>query len=174
MLKESIEKLCNKLELGNLKNQPVRIFGGLLHKMYKVETEIGEYAVKLLNPNIMKRETAMKNYIFSEKVSHIASESGIPAIPAIGDKEFIHYIDGSYYMVFKWVKAKSILPEKVSQENCIKIGKILAQLHNIDFSNIYEKVDIPSEIETDWKKYCEVDSEILNGLLKVTDKLNEW
>ena len=45
-----------------LKQPPLRLSGGLMHKMYKLETDQGIYALKLLNPFIMQREDAMENY----------------------------------------------------------------------------------------------------------------
>ena len=38
-----------------LKQPPLRLSGGLMHKMYKLETDQGIYALKLLNPFIMQR-----------------------------------------------------------------------------------------------------------------------
>lgn len=175
MIKINLEKLCNKLELGNMKSEPIRVFGGLLHKMYKVEADKGGFAVKEINPAIMNRgEAVMKNYIFSEKVTHIAKENAIPSIPAIGENEFIHQVNNEYYMIFKWVDAKSILPGEVNKYHCAKVGEILANLHNIDFSSIYEKIEIPEVIETNWKQYLKEQSEISEVLENVVDKLYEW
>ena len=56
------EKLVSNLELGNLIEEPSRVSGGLTHKMYKVVTDKSNYIVKLLNPNIMKRSTALGNF----------------------------------------------------------------------------------------------------------------
>ena len=175
MLKINFEKLFNKLELGNMRSEPKKVFGGLLHKMYKIETDEGVFAVKELNPSIMKRgEEVIRNYIFSEQVTHIVKENGVPAIPAIGDKEFIHHINDEHYMIFKWVDAKSILPDEVNKHHCVKVGKNLATLHNIDFSSIYEKDEIPEVIEVNWKQYLKVKSEISEVLKNAVQKLYEW
>ena len=56
------EKIVRELGLGNLISTPSRIYGGLTHKMYSVETDKGHYAVKILNENIMKRPTAIENF----------------------------------------------------------------------------------------------------------------
>jgi len=57
-----LKEICAELDLGVLLEEPIRIFGGLTHKMFKVETDKNSYIIKLLNPNIMKRPTALKNY----------------------------------------------------------------------------------------------------------------
>ena len=49
------EKLCNTLNLGALVGVPEAIPGGLLHRMYAVETTQEKYAIKALNPQIMLR-----------------------------------------------------------------------------------------------------------------------
>ncbi|WP_335872658.1 hypothetical protein [Bacillus sp. 2205SS5-2] len=75
------EDLCQTSLLGKLVNDPKSISGGLLHRMYAIETTEGKYAVKLLNPQIMIRPTALKNYINSEKISNFVSNN-VPALPA--------------------------------------------------------------------------------------------
>ena len=44
------------------------VSGGLMHRMYRVETDGGKYAVKHLNPIIMKRPDALANYAKAEKL----------------------------------------------------------------------------------------------------------
>ena len=47
--------IFRQLGFGDPTAQPQRVTGGYLHKMFQVETPSGKYAVKLLNPLIMKR-----------------------------------------------------------------------------------------------------------------------
>ena len=37
--------------------EPVCLSGGFMHKMYKISTQQGTFALKLLNPFVMQRET---------------------------------------------------------------------------------------------------------------------
>ncbi len=64
-------ELIENLGLGTLVGEPKQVYGGFLHQMYKVKTSKSDYAIKALNPQIMKREQAMSNYLFSEKVARI-------------------------------------------------------------------------------------------------------
>ena len=50
-----IGKLLQILSLGEMQGEPIEVKGGLLHKMYRVTTSKGVYAVKVLNCEIMKR-----------------------------------------------------------------------------------------------------------------------
>ena len=78
----NIEKLMTTLQLGKLLEEPARIEGGLLHKMYRVSTTNGLFAVKHLNPEIMKRPNALSNTIHSEKAAK-AFDGLIPVIVSL-------------------------------------------------------------------------------------------
>lgn len=66
------EKLCNILGLGHMIGSPKAITGGLLHRMYSIETTQGKYVVKALNPQIMLRTVAIQNFINSEQIATMA------------------------------------------------------------------------------------------------------
>ena len=69
-----IERLILESNLGNKINNIDKVTGGLSHRMYKVETDNGIYAVKELNSGVMKIEKAYSNFVFSEKVTDIAKK----------------------------------------------------------------------------------------------------
>ena len=77
------EKMTNEFDLGKIISKPLRVTGGLTHKMYKVETDKNKYIVKLLNPNIMKRSTALGNFEKADKFEEIFKENNIEAIYSI-------------------------------------------------------------------------------------------
>ena len=54
---EILEKICQQYNLGTMECQPFPFKGGFMHKMYSLFTTTGKYAVKLLNPYVMQRET---------------------------------------------------------------------------------------------------------------------
>lgn len=99
-----IGKLCGKYRLGRVIKPPLAVTGGLLHKMYRVATDKGEYAVKILNPNIMKRDNVLNNMIHSEQISNELKNK----INLIGAKEFdskrVIMLDEYYFMVFEWLE----------------------------------------------------------------------
>ena len=150
-----IERLILENDLGNKINNIDKVTGGLSHRMYKVETDKGIYAVKELNSGVMKREEAYSNFAFSEKVTDIAKENGISAIGALKfNDDIMLKIDDSYFMVFEWLEGKILKAEEITDKHCEIIGNILAQIHNTDFSKIED--DERKNIETDyfdWKKY---------------------
>lgn len=153
--KMNIEKLCGILRLGHIKESPVQVSGGYMHRMYSVKTTSGHYAVKALNPQILLKDDAVSDFIFSEKVARIAAESGVDALPAmIFDGKNIHEVDRQYYLVFKWFDGKAISSDTIDIDKCRVIGELLAKIHNSDFSSVYEKNrDSFYAHLIDWEKY---------------------
>lgn len=147
---EKIEKLCKKYNLGNLKGKPEIVTGGLMHKMYHVSTDQGEYAIKLLNPDIMKRTEALQNTVNSEIVSN-ALRNVVPLVSAkCFDGKHIIELDGSFYVIFDWLEGKSIFVPNISEYHCEQIGRILGKIHaaNIKVDSIEKSQD--SRDEYDW------------------------
>lgn len=66
---ETLTRLCEKYTLGKIQGEPLPVTGGLLHRMYHVVTDQGDYAIKLLNPDIMKRPDALGNMVNSERIA---------------------------------------------------------------------------------------------------------
>ena len=104
-----IYNLISKLNLGNIIDNPVRVMGGLLNRMYKVNTTSGIYAIKHLNPEVMKRENARKNHILAEKIANIAKENNINCLPAkIINGTVLQEIDCNYFFIFDWFHGKAV------------------------------------------------------------------
>ena len=124
-----INKLMPALGLGYVVKAPVSVSGGLLHRMYHVTTFVGEYAIKVLNPNIMQRPHALQNTIYSEKIAK-AFEGLIPLIASleIGGQQ-IQYMDGEYCLVFPWMDGASVFSKEITTKHCEAVGRILGKMH---------------------------------------------
>lgn len=138
------KQMVNELNLGNLKSNPSRLYGGLTHKMYLVETDKGKYVVKLLNKNIMKRSNALDNFSKAEEYEKLLEKNNIPCIYALefnGKK--MQKIDNQYFYVYNWYDGKTLKNSDITIENCNKIAEVLSKIHNIDikdgFNTIPEK-----------------------------------
>lgn len=130
-MEERIKNFCNDYGLGGvLALHPVS--GGLLHKMYRVETSSGIYAVKVLNPEIMQRPTALQNTINSEKVSH-ALEQIVPVVAAkVFHGAYVTEQEGVWFMAFDWQEGASVFAPDITVEHCAKIGELLGKIHAAD------------------------------------------
>lgn len=155
---DKLKQLLRETQIGNNIVNIEKVTGGLSHKMYKITTDKEIYAIKELNQGVMKRKEAYSNFVFSEKVTEIAKQNKIPAVGAVKVKnKFITKIDDSYFMIFDWLEGKVLKSEEITEEHCEIIGKILAQIHNIDFSTIEDKKRKQLAIEEfNWNKYIEL------------------
>ncbi len=173
------KKLCEDSNLGQMVGFPLSISGGLLHKMYAIETDKGKYAVKMLNPQIMIRPDATNNFINSERIANLISKK-VPAAPAkIINGNFILKIDNHFCMIFDWIKGKTLKPNTVNCSHSEKIGSLLAEIHTTDFSKLNIKKELRNnEQSIDWKNYIKkgqkANAEWVELLLENFDKLYEW
>ena len=148
------DKLCDLLNIGNLICEPKQLTGGLLHRMYAIETTSGKYAIKTLNPQVMLRPMAKSNILNGEKIAAFAAQF----IPALLAKQFggtiIVEIDGQYYLIYDWMQGKSLFGNSITPLHCEQIGELLGKLHTIDFSPLnIKKPDVVEEKLVDWNGY---------------------
>lgn len=160
--------LCEKYSLGKIQGEPQAVEGGLLHRMYHVTTDRGDYAVKLLNPDIMRRPQAMGNMINSERIAQRLAQ-GPDAVPVVAalkreDRQLLSLdipqgsssdVDKQYAFVYPWIEARSLFAPEIGVSHCSQIGHILGQIHHADLGP--KEMNLPPE-ETvrplyDWQGY---------------------
>jgi aminoglycoside phosphotransferase (APT) family kinase protein len=173
------ERLCNELQLGKIIGTSIPISGGLLHKMFAVETSTGSYAIKALNPKIMARPTAIQNFKKSEGIANIASRF-LPAHPAIIMNETsLHKIGDQNYLVFNWIHGVSLKSDEITIDHCKTMGSILSDLHSIDFSEMESNGPSKNEVQViDWAFYMKVgelnNAEWVHLMHESIDLLYDW
>lgn len=171
---EILNQIIVELNLGNLTEPISQVSGGLTHRMFKIFTDNGRYIVKLLNSNIMKRPTAMNNFKIAEKFEDKLKENNIPAIYSLlFDNKKMQEIDGQYLYVYEWFDGKSLKDSEITVEHCKKMGRILADIHNIDLKKTENICKIKN---IDFKNYInlakEKDSVIYDIIYDKIDVLN--
>ncbi len=131
-----LKHLSQQFNLGQPVHAPERVYGGLLHIMWRLDTDKGSYAVKQLSKDInLKNEQVIKNYELSEKIASRFVAQGIPGICAIAQSgKYLFMIDGTGFLVYPWVDAKALDQHAVSEHHALKIATILAKMHclNLD------------------------------------------
>ena len=132
-MKETICKLFEQCCPGELVGDVDPVSGGLMHKMFKVQTDKRCYAVKCLNPEIMKRPGVPENYARAEALECILEKKGIPIVPALSfEGKKMLAIDNRYFYIFRWQEGHITDPDQISEEQCFKAGEILGKIHAID------------------------------------------
>lgn len=156
MKEKTIENLLVKLVgmcgLGKIIADIEPVSGGFMHRMYKVITDRGIYAVKHLNAEIMKRPDAHESYARAEKIEGILENSDISIVPAmvIGGRK-MQKIDDRFFYVFRWQEGKTADWNNISREMCLKAGNILGRIHAIEPKNI--EYSAPEISCIDWHGY---------------------
>ena len=128
--------LCNTFKLGTPLNEPKRIHGGLLHRMWRINTDEASYAIKQLSQDIdLTNESIIKNYNLTEEIAARFADKGIPAIPAIRQVgNYLTMIDGTGFLIYPWIDASPLHPDTVSEPHALKIAGLLAKIHLINLS----------------------------------------
>lgn len=174
-----LEKLCNDFMLGEIVDVPVAVTGGFMHRMYAVQTTMGRYVVKALNPEIMRRPTAMNNYIASERIANVAA-GYVPALPAkMFNGTSIQKVDDQFYLIFDWIEGRVLKLNEINTGHCGIIGGILSDIHTADFSEVVIVNNGSNDRQsTNWNFYLEKgresNAEWANLLFEHIENLHTW
>ena len=130
MNEETIIRLFESRGMGKVILPVSRVSGGFLHRMYRVDADGQTFAVKHLNPGLMKRPGVMDNYRKAEKLEQILEDAGIPIVPAltIGGRK-MQEADGEYFYLFRWQKGRITDWNNITPEQCRQAGTIQGRIH---------------------------------------------
>lgn len=163
---ELFSSICHQCGLGELISQPFPLSGGFLHKMYGLTTDKGKFALKLLNPHIMLRETAKENYETAERLEGILEREALPILPAltIGGRK-MQQAEGQFFYLFPWYDGKSVQGGEILPRHCAEMGRALAQIHRVSRKNSGGE---GTPVSVDWpslyRALKEVDGELYQRL----------
>ena len=155
MITSTIKELFRTCHLGEVLPPVVSVSGGYMHRMFRVNTPGHSYAVKHLNPEIMKRPDAMDNYRRAEKLEQILDDAGIPIVPALtvnGRK--MQELDGEYFYIFHWQNGKITDWGHITAEQCRQAGNIQGRIHALQPKQIDPAAPLLSAIS--WRKYADM------------------
>lgn len=163
------EEIVRQLGLGKLLTEPQRVTGGYMHRMYRLDTHTGVYALKLLNPKIMERPDAMENFRRAEELEQILYRNDIPVVPALEQNgRKMQCLRGQYFYLFSWKSGKVLNWRAIQRHHCATAGRLLADIHKISWENdngdmerkgfdLDEEADSAGErtADLDWNGYIE-------------------
>ncbi len=167
---KAIEKLLAELMmrcgLGTALFSVSSVSGGFLHRMYKVTTDCGAYAVKHLNEEIMSRPDAHDNFARAEKIERLLEKKDIPIVPALTfDGKKMQKAGGSYFYIFPWVQGHITDWNHISEDMCYKAGNILGKIHAVEPENM--EYQAPKVSHIDWHGYVLRAKEEKSGLAEL-------
>ncbi|WP_214851094.1 phosphotransferase [Exiguobacterium sp. s193] len=171
------DRICRLFGLGERTEHPRPLSGGLIHNMYELNTTQGRYAVKCLNPQIMKRPEARGNFKEAEDIALFAGRH-LAALPAKRLRgEAVQQIGDRYVLLFDWVDGSVLSRKDVTAAHCETIGSYLARVHQLDF----ETSLMPDDVRTvghDWaadlKRGHAIGAEWCHALSGIVKALPVW
>ena len=136
MLPEGVAAaLCVRYNLGEPTAEPVPVTGGLIHRLYRVETTTGTYAVKRLNPEIMRYENIYDNLRRSEAIAAEFAAAQIPAVLALdAPGGTVQDVAESTVIVYPWCQGVVLPKSAASPEEAFQIGSLLGRMHALDLA----------------------------------------
>ena len=169
MIEETIAKLFSHNHLGDIELPIKPVSGGFMHKMYRIRAAGKTYAVKHLNPQIMKRPDALRNFAEAERLEKMIEKTDIPIVPALqfsGTK--MQLVDGNYFYIFDWHNGQITDFHQITSEMCRQAGSILGRMHALDPKNHVKLKSEETIFEFDFykSKAKAADRELFHLILK--------
>lgn len=148
------DRICTALELGMLTAPVVRLTGGFSHRMFRLTTTAGDFAVKLLSPEVMQRPDALDHYRTAEAFEALLEAADLPILPAKRiHRQKMQLVDGQYLYVFDYMDGHALSTCDITPGHCAQIGSVLAQIHGLSSREPANAAAFPSPI--DWSALAE-------------------
>lgn len=125
-----VTALCTRYYLGEPTAAPLPVTGGLIHRLYRLDTTMGLFAVKRLNPEIMQYQNIYDNFRQSEAIAASFATAGIPAVLALdGPGGVVQDFAGVTVMVYPWCEGTVLPKSAASTEKARHVGALLGRIH---------------------------------------------
>jgi Ser/Thr protein kinase RdoA (MazF antagonist) len=160
-------------KLGTSLSTPTPVNGGLVHRMWRLETAHGVYAVKQLDHDEMAISGTQELLEKAEHLSLSLGEVGIQAMNAlsIADK-CVTEIEGQHFIVYPWSQGRLNLEHEITSAQCGLIGDILGRIHKHQ-SKILDRDKLSVEyVEND--DLQKVMDQYVDAKLQDFEKLEIW
>ena len=117
--------------MGTQRRQPGRVYGGFHHKMWRLETDRGTYAIKQLSADTdLSQADSANHYNVTEAVAETFSSHGISAIFALKrNTQYLQVIEDIGYLVYPWTNAVALDIGDIAEKHVLEIARVLAKMH---------------------------------------------
>ncbi len=127
------EAICVRYDLGEPTAAPLPVTGGFIHRLYRMNTIAGTFAVKWLNPEIMRYENIYDNLRRSEAIATEFASAGVPAVLAlVAVGGVVQDFSAVTVIVYPWRAGKVLSKSAASPEEAYQIGAILGRMHALN------------------------------------------
>jgi Ser/Thr protein kinase RdoA (MazF antagonist) len=139
-----------RFALGRTVGEPVRVHGGLLNRLWRIDTEGGSFAVKELN---LDRGWALRHDDVL-RLEQAAFAAGVPMPQPVPDPttgSALAVIRGASVIVHRWVDGAPMPPLPVSCAIAHEVGVALARLHALHVDWPHVSIEDPMPTEAAWR-----------------------
>jgi Ser/Thr protein kinase RdoA (MazF antagonist) len=142
--------LCSFYSLGSLLAPPERVPGGLIHRLYRVRTTRGPFAVKLLSADALAEPGFRARVQNGERIAQAVAAASLPAVAALEvagaplhDLPDIAETGKTTVLVYPWVDGQPLPASITDPHRARQIGAILGQMHGLDLHSLAEPLPSP-------------------------------
>lgn len=131
---QHIQQLCAQLQLGVPALPISSVQGGFHHRMWRLQTDQGLYAIKQLAADTdLANPLVIAHFNFTESVAETFRAYGIRAISALHQQgKYLQLLDNNAYLVYPWSEAKGLDINQRSQQHALEVARMLAVMHCAD------------------------------------------
>jgi Ser/Thr protein kinase RdoA (MazF antagonist) len=145
-----LRELCARLRLGEPLEDLQPVTGGLHHRMWRLRTGDGRFAIKQLSHDTdLENPETRAHFNATEATAEAFAVQGIPAVFALGvNSEYLQVLDGIGYLVHPWRDASGVPLGRVSERHAVEVAGILARMHALALDSPLPRrqgYDIPLE-----------------------------
>lgn len=128
---DHIQGLCSRLDIGKPQGDVTRVYGGFHHQMWRLQTDLGSYAVKQLAADTDLRCSGLNNHFnVTESIAESFARHGISAIVAVkGKRSYLQRIDHIGYLVYPWTKATALGVHDITEKHVLDVARVMAAMH---------------------------------------------
>jgi thiamine kinase-like enzyme len=181
-----IQTICSQFNLGKPVGIPTRVYGGLIHIMWRLKTDKNSYAIKQIN--VPLTEAIKQEFELTEQIAEKFKSLGIPAITSIKSSGVsLLTVEDTTFITYPWIDAKALSNAAVSQAQAIKIATILSQMHSINlcvkevgkadhsfysqvaFNDLFEsaktqKIELPDILHENYSRIIELNTKYIDAI----------
>lgn len=126
--------LVDCLGLGAPTGPAEPVTGGFHHRMWRLDTAGGRFAVKELAADTDVCSADVRaHYEATESAAAAFAERGIPALAALSHAgNYLHLVEGRAYLVYPWSDGRACAKNAIADHHIDTVAAILARMHGIE------------------------------------------
>jgi aminoglycoside phosphotransferase (APT) family kinase protein len=129
-----VDLLCRRLQIGEPRGALASVAGGFHHRMWRLVTTRGVYAVKQLAPDTdLADRAALCRFDTAESIAEAFAGRGVATVFALRcGGGYLQRLPGAAYLVYPWCDAVALGKHRVSERHALEVAGVLAKMHRAD------------------------------------------